>query len=222
MKNSLIVILSLLLISACSNRLQVPDSKSGFLNDYHLFKPNPDNENSWVRVKRGFKVADFANYQSIALAPIEVWLTPDKPYQIKDKEKQERLTAYFEQQIKAKVGDNYQFVKPGTPGSLLIRMAITNISEKAPELEALDILPFRIVMNAGESAYRLATAQKAVIGSASLEAEFVDTDSQKGLVAVIVNNNSGEINVDDKVNNIDSIKAVVDDWVNKLANALTQ
>jgi len=220
MKSTFIVILSLLLISACSHRLQAPDSKSGFLKDYHLFKPNPQNDHSWVRTKRGFKLEDFAKYQSIALAPVELWLTPDKPHQIKDKSKQKRLTAYFEQQIKAKVGNKYQFVEPGTEGALLIRMAITNITEKSPDIDPLDILPFRIVMNAGESAYRLATKQKAVIASASLEVEFVDTDANRGLVAVIIHHTSDEMNVADNTSNIDSGKAIVDDLVNKLADAL--
>lgn len=208
------------LILGCSNRLQVPDSKSGFLEDYHLFKPNPYNENSWVRTSRGFKLNDLSNYQAIAVAPIEVWLKSNTPYQIKDENKQQRLTAYFEQQIKAKVGDKFQIVPPGTKKSLLVKIAITNIEERAPEMEALDILPFRIVMNAGESAYLLATDQKAIIGNASIEAELVDSDSGKGLVAIIVNNTSGEINVADNETNIDSIKAIVDDWVNKLVNAI--
>ena len=222
MKKILFILVTLSLLFGCSNRLQLPDSKSGFLKDYHLFKPNPQAENSWFRAKRNFSLADLQNYQSIALAPIELWLDPTKPVQIKDKSKQQALTNYFAQQIKAKVGDKYQIVAPGTQGSLLIRMALTNLEEKSPELEALDILPFRIVMNAGESAYRLAAGKKAVIGAASLEAEFVDTDSGRGLVAVIVNSNSGEINVDDKPDNIDSIKAVVDNWVERLANALKE
>jgi len=220
MKKTLVLLISLSFLFGCSSRLQVPDSKSGFLKDYHLFKPNPERDNSWVRTKHGFRLTDLQNYQTVAIAPIELWLNPNKPIQIKDKSKQLALTTYFEQQIEAKIGDKYQIVSPGTKGSLLIRLAITHLSEKSPEFEALDILPFRIVMNAGESAYRLAAEKKAVIGSASLEAEFVDTNSGKGLVAVIVNSDSEEMNVDDNKDNIDSIKTVVDNWVNRLAKTL--
>jgi len=224
MKNLVLLFLALsftlALLSGCSNRLQVPTSKSGFLINYHLFKPNPQNDNAWIRTRRGFNLNELSKYDSIAFAPIELWLEEKKAFQIKDKAKQTRLTAYFEQQIKAKIGDKYQIVPPKTKGSLLIRLALTNLEEKSPELEVLDILPFRIVMNAGESAYRLATEKKAVIGGASLEAEFVDTDSGKGLVAIIVNNTSDEMNVDDNPENIESIKVIIDDWVSKLASAL--
>lgn len=215
-----VIILLCSLIFGCSNRLQVPDSKSGFLKNYHLFKPNPYNENSWVRTTLGFDLQDLSEYQTIAIAPIEIWLQSGSQYQISDKNKQRRLTAYFEQQINEKIGDMHQIVPVGTKQSLLVKIAITNIEEKSPDIEALDILPFRIVMNAGESAYLLATNQKSVIGNASIEAELVDSDSGESLVAVIVNNSSGEINVADRETNIDSIKAIVDDWVGKLVNAI--
>ena len=74
---------------------------------------------------------------------------------------------------------------------------------------------------AGEQVYLMATAQKAVIGAASLEVEFVDTNSNRGIVAVIVNNKTSEVNVSDDETNIESVKLVIDDWVERLAKALT-
>lgn len=222
MKNTILLLMTIALLFGCSNRLQVPDSKSGFLSDYRLFKPNPRMDNSWVRVKQNVSLETLQNYKSIAIAPVELWLDPNKPTHIKDKSKQEALNAYFEQLIKSKIGNNYQIVPEGTKDSLLIRLALTNLEEKSPEFEVLDILPFRIVLNAGEGAYRFATDQKAVIGEAGLEAEFVDTNTGDGLVAIIMNSKSDEMNVDDQPSNIDSIKAVFDGWVEQLASALNE
>jgi len=215
------IILIFLLVSGCTNRLAQPEFKSGFLKDYRLFKKNPNTENSWIRTKPGFRLTKLKQYKKIALNPIEIWLDSTKKANIKDPVKQAKLTAYFEQQIKNKVGDRFEFVEPGTKDSLLIRMALTNIEELEPKLSPLDVLPFRIVMMAGEQAYLLATAQKAVIGAASLEVEFVDTNSNRGIVAVIVNNKTNEVNVSDNDSNIESVKLVIDDWVERLAAALT-
>jgi hypothetical protein len=222
MKKTILLLMTITLLFGCSSRLQVPDTKSGFLNDYRLFKPNPRLDNSWVRVKQNVTLETLQNYKSIAIAPVELWLDPNKPTHIKDKNKQEALNAYFEQLIKERIGNKYQIVPKGTKDSLLIRLALTNLTEKTPEFEVLDILPFRIVLNAGEGAYRLATDQKAVIGEAGLEAEFVDTNTGEGLVAIIMNSKSDEMNVNDQPNNIDSIKAVIDAWVEQLANALNE
>jgi len=222
MKQTIFLLMTIVLLSGCSNRLQVPDSKSGFLNNYHLFKPNPRMDNSWVRTKKNVTIETLKSYKSIAIAPIELWLAPRKPTQITDKNKQKALNAYFEQLIKDKLADSYKIVPQGTKDSLLIRLALTNIEEKSPEFEVLDILPFRIAINAGEGAYRLATDQKAVIGEAGLEAEFVDTNTGDGLVAIIMNSKTDEMNVDDKASNIDSLKAIIDGWVAQLANALQE
>jgi len=222
MKKFIVLLATFALLVGCSNRLQVPESKSGFLKDYHLFKPNPRMDNSWVRSKGNVNLKTLQNYKKIAIAPIELWLESNMPTHIKDKNKQKSLNAYFEQLIKAKISDVYQIVSPGTKDSLLIRLALTNLEENSPEFEVLDLLPFRIVMNAGEGAYRLATDQKAVIGKAGLEAEFVDTNSDEGLIAIIINSKSDEMNVDDNPNNIDSIKAIINAWVSQLAIALNE
>jgi hypothetical protein len=221
MKKLIFALLAIVILTGCTNRLQRPDYKSDFLQNYLLFKPNPKMENSWVRVRPAYRKHKFTSYKKIALNPIEIWLNPNEPANIVDKEKQKLLTGYFEEQIKKQVGDSFEFVEPGTKDSLLIRIALTNIKELEPELSPLDILPFRIVMEAGKQVYLLASAQKAVIGAATLEVEFVDTNSNKGLVAVIVSNDTGEVNVSDNETNVESIKLVVDNWVERLALALT-
>lgn len=218
----LLVSLAIIFIAGCSTRLQEPDNKSGFLNDYHLFKPNPSAEDSWVRVTQHFDLDKFKAYDKIAIAPVELWLNKNEPYLIKDKGKQEALTRYLEDTIKAKFNGRKQIVEQGTPGALLIRTAITHLGEKSPDFQARDLLPFRIVKNAGESAYLAATDQKSVIGRAGLEVEFVDNDSGNGLVAVILDSLSDELTVADKPNNIDALKAVVDNWAERLVSAFDE
>lgn len=222
MKKLIFLLTTLALLVGCSNRSQVPESKSGFLKDYHLFKPNPDMDNSWVRSKGNVNLKTLQSYNKIAIAPVELWLESNKPSHIKDKNKQKALNAYFEQLIKAKISNEYQIVSPGTKDSLLIRLALTNLEENSPQFEVLDILPIRIVMNAGKGAYRLATDKKSVIGEAGLEAEFVDTNSGEELIAIIMDSKSDEMNVDDSPNNIDSIKAIMNGWVSQLVIALNE
>jgi len=215
------IVLTSLILSGCANHLKQPEFKSGFLKEYRFFRANPNTDNSWVRTKPGFRLTKLQQYKKIALNPIEIWLDPNEAANIVDLKKQAKLTAYFEGKIKEKVGERFEFVEPGTKNSLLIKIALTNIQELEPELSPLDVLPFRIAMMAGEQVYLLATAQKAVIGAASLEVEFVDTNTNRGIVAVIVNNKTDEVNVSDDDINIESIKLVVDQWVERLALALT-
>jgi len=221
MKVLIALVLTSLIISGCANRLKQPEFKSGFLKDYRFFRATPNTDNSWIRTKPDFKLTKLQQYNKIALNPIEIWLNPNEAANIIDQKKQAKLTAYFEEKIKDKVAERFEFVEPGTKNSLLIRIAFTNIQELEPELSPLDALPFRIIMKAGEQAYLLATAQKAVIGAASLEVELVDTNTNRGIVAIIVSSKTNEVNVNDDKANVESIKLVVDQWVERLAEALT-
>ena len=221
MHKFVLTLLALLLIVGCSNRLQKPEYKSDFLKDYRLFRPHPNVENTWIRLRPAFRKHPLSQYKKIVLNPIEIWLNPNASANIIDKDKHKQLTDYFEQQIKKQAGKHIEIVEPGSPDSLLIRIAFTNINEIEPDMSPLDFIPLRMVMMAGKEAYLLASAQKAVVGAATLEVEFVDTNSSRGLAAVIVSNNSGEVNVSDNDTNTESVKLVIDDWVERLIHALT-
>ena len=96
MKLSLTIIFISLLVTGCANRLEQPEFKSGFLEDYRFFKANPNTENSWIRTKPGFRLTKLEKYKKIALRPIEIWLNPKEKSNIIDPVKQAKLTDYFE------------------------------------------------------------------------------------------------------------------------------
>ena len=217
---AIVVALVALTMIGCASQPQAPQETSGFLSGYQDFRPNPQQENSWIRTANGFTRETLTSYDKIALAPIEIWLNDQSKFEIQDKEKQQQLTQYFEQQIRTKIDSKYQFVPHGTPDSLSIQLALTNIEELDPEIMVRDFLPIAMARNAVQSTYRLAAAKKAVIGAASLEAKFVDTNTNNELIAVVVNSESDEMNVADEPENIESIKTIVEIWVDRLATAL--
>lgn len=216
----LLTILWLVSVAACSSLPTKPDHQSGFLANYEGFKPNPRADNSWVRSKPGITKADFQSYQKVAVAPIEVWLNGQTQQMALTPAMQKDISAYFQAQIAEGLKGHYQMVPEGTADALVINMAFTNISESKPGMSPLDVLPFRIVTNAGKNLYRLVANKKAVIGKASLEASFVDANSSDELAAIIVSHSSGAMNVEDTPDNVDSIKAVVDHWGARLVDTL--
>lgn len=219
MKNMILLIWLALGLCACASSVK-PKAKSEFLKNYTHFKPSPRAKETWISTNSQFDYAQFIAYQRIAFAPIEIWPSKSQQLTIHDIEKQEAITQYFEDAIKKRLKGNKQIVRPGTQGALLVKMAITYIDERSPELEALDILPFRIVMNGGELAYLAATDQKVVVGKATVEVEFVDVDSNQGIAAAIISNTTGEMHVKNSDNNIETAKAILDNWAERLYNAV--
>ena len=209
-----------LFISGCASTT-APKYKSDFLKDYKQFRPNPNADDAWISATSAFDIETFRAYNKMAIAPIALWLNKSEPHLIKDKLKQEQLRQYFEQAIKEKVGNSKQIVPIGTADSVQVNLAITYIGEQTPSMEALDILPFRMVMNGGELAYLAATGQKSSVGQAGIEAEFVDTNSGQKLVAAIINSKTQELYVDNKKENIKAIKPILDSWANRLLKAFS-
>lgn len=220
MKKITLFLCTLMLLSACAST-QGPKSKSEFLKSYDNFKPHPQKKGTWFSTTEHFDYQKFKSYDKVAFAPITLWLSKDKPYQIKDIKKQEAIVRYFENTLKKRLNGSKEVVQPGTQDSLLIKLAITYIGERSSALEALDFLPFRIVMNGGEMAYLTATDQKIAIGEATIEVEFVDTNSNLGLVSAILENETDEIYVNDTDDNIEAAKAILNSWTERLHLALS-
>ena len=219
MKSSFILVITLLVLAGCAST-QKPLQTTGFLQGYTDFKPNPNAENSWYSITPSFDHEAFLSYERIAFAPIELWLEPDKPYQIKDIKKQEAVTQYFESAVKQRMKASKEIVRPGTKDSILVKMAITYLGERSPDLSPLEILPFKMVMNGGEVAYLAATGQKVVIGEATIEAEFIDTNTNQKLAAVILASDTDEMHVEDSQDNIEAVKSILDHWADRLYKAL--
>lgn len=227
MKFNLLIVITSLFIGVCSSTKQTPSYESGFLNDYVNFKVNPNEDNSFYKKHRNFNVSDFKDYDKVVIAPIEVWLPKTKnntahALTISDKSKQKALTNYFKMQLKQHVTHDIEFVHVDTPGSLTIAIALTNIQEEEIGISLRDLipLPIRVARTVTENTYLLAADKKTVIGAASMEVKFIDTNTNHTLISAIVERETGEIYVDDQKQNIDSLKSVINVWVKRLSNTI--
>ena len=200
---------------------QPPNARTEFLKSYHVFKPNPNASDAWISTTPHFNLDRFKHYQKIAIAPVSLWLEQGQAFQIQDKAKQQQMKQYLEQAIRQQLHSSKQLVPMGTKDALQVNLAITYLGERSPELEPLDILPFRMVINSGELAYLTATKQKKSIGQASLEIAFTDTNTGENLAAAIVKSEYDERYVDDQPDNIEAIKPILDSWAKRLLKALS-
>lgn len=227
MKFNLLIMMTSLFLLACSSTEQTPEYESGFLNDYVNFKVNPNDDNSFYKKHSNFSVSDFKNYKKIVIAPIEIWLPKTKSDAahtliISDKSKQKALTDYFQKQLKRHITHDIEFVPVDTPGSLTLAIALTNIQEEEQSITLRDLIPMpiRIAKTVTENTYLLAAAKKAVIGSASMEIKFIDTNTKHTLISAIVERETDEMYVDDNTHNLDSLKSVINIWVKRLSGTI--
>ena len=156
-------ILVLVLLSACATA----PPHSGFLHDYSNLQPDPEDESLlWWEKKN----VNWKSYNRLMIDPVVIYLHPDAKNRQIDPAVLKELTDYFRNTVILEVQDAYPVVdKPG-PDVLRIRAAITDIIPANPLINTTMILAVGLPVD---------------MGGAAMEAEFLDSMTDKPLGSVV-------------------------------------
>lgn len=166
---ALTVSFALVLSTGCA-RTGKEIKQTGFLGDYPQFQPGPKGGADWVYLKEG---VDFSKYKRIMIDQVVFFFKEDANYKgIHPGELQELSSAFLLEMTMALRGAGaYPSAEEPAPDVLRIRFAITDVVPSKPKLNVLTA-----VMPVGRSAG---------VGQASLEAELLDSMTNKRIGAVI-------------------------------------
>jgi len=155
-------------------------SYSGFLTDYPVFKPGPEGGADFVYMKEG---VDFASYDKVMMDQVVFYFKEDADYKGVHPEELQELASAFNESVFDALQDAYPLVgKPG-PGVLRIRTAITDVASSKPALNTIStFLPIGLAISTAKKA---ATGVHSGVGQASMEAEFLDSQTNERLGAAI-------------------------------------
>jgi hypothetical protein len=162
---------------------------SGFLEDYPTFKKGKKGVDM-VYVKEG---VDFKKYKRIMLDQVVFYFKKDSEYKgIQPDKIQELADAYNKAFIDA-LNEAYPLTdKPG-PDVMRVRVAITDLKASKPVFGTVTtIIPIGIGVNLIKKG---ATGKWVGIGSASMEAEFLDSVSNERILAAIDEKAGGKIDL---------------------------
>lgn len=201
-------ITGLIVLSGCSATM--PKTQSGFIDDYEYFSPLNGDTNTLVYSDPSFNAESLRSYQKVYVAPVELWLDGNGTHSVNPIEL--TYAAHkFTQSLRTMLQQHYTLVATPQDDTLEIRAAITRIKFGTPQTNALDFIPFRIVMNAGNAVYLNATGQSDIITQVSLEAEFVS--EQKRVFAISATKSLEDSLADNGEDNINAIQDVLNVWV---------
>ncbi len=140
---------------------------SGFLQDYTALHQDPGDESLfWYEVPD----VDWKKYPKLMIDPVVIYFHPEAKNRQIDPEALKELTGYFRKAVIEEVQDAYPVVEKPGPDVLRIRAAIT------------DIIPANPLINA---AMVVAVGLPVDMGGASMEAEFLESETGKPLGAVV-------------------------------------
>lgn len=182
-----------LALSACQT---VVAEKSGFLRDYSLLKANPQIEG---QLRYQDSSISLKSYTKFMIDPIIVQFAPNAQGVAINPADLVTLTDYFHAAAVKKLSVNFQVVNQPGPGVLRLRVAITDISKTIP---ALNIHPGTKLTGAG-------------LGGASMEAEALDSVSNKRVVAVVETTEGDRFAFAPGLSEFGHAKQVMDIWVDR-------
>ena len=167
-------------IAACSSN--VPKF-SGFLGDYSGLEKGPDGGPDLVYKKPG---VNFSKYHKLMVDKVIFYLSDDTKAIQPDVMKE--LADAFEKELVKHLNDAYPMVNQPGPDVLRIRIAITDVESSNPGLGTVGaVLPVGMAVNLVSNA---ATGSSVNVGSASIEAEFLDSTTGE-VLGKIVDHKSG-------------------------------
>lgn len=186
------------LLAACAGETT---KQSGFLSNYSQLTPDANIEGA-----ASYRAPNLYTYRKFMLDPIVVHFAPKAEGAAIEPDKLKELTDYFYNNAIKALSKNYQVVTEPGPGVSRIRVAITNIEETNP---LLNIHPGTKLTGAG-------------LGGASMEAEAVDSTTNKRIAAIVETARGSRASIVAGLSRFGNAKEVMDGWIERFVKRLDE
>lgn len=178
---TIIAVVVIGLLSACASQKTERISnvkRAGFLSDYSVLKKGGEGQATLVYWNPR---ADFKKYDKVLIEPVTIWLAPgSKLHKISPAQRKELANAFYAE-IRKALSKDYRFVTKPQPGTMRIRVALTDADKSSQALDTIsNIVPQAFIAS---SLVSLATEKATSVGEASAEGEVRDAMSGELLAA---------------------------------------
>ncbi len=136
------VLVGILILAGCAGQSPTGEStvrvenvkKSGFLEDYSILRKGGEGEASLVYWNR---TANFAAYDKVVIDPVTVWLGPNSSLKNVSPRVRQQLANEFHAAIFKELSKDFGVVKELAPGTMRVRVALTDAKESNPTLDTI-------------------------------------------------------------------------------------
>jgi Protein of unknown function (DUF3313) len=178
MTRSRMLAVTLLFTAACAARhARKPTDTSGFLDDYSLLRPGEPGEVAWVYRSPD---ANWTAYDKVLFEPVTLWRSGRNTLAAVPEGDLLRLIADLQTAVRRRLGDGFELVDRPQPGTMRIRLAITEARASDP---VLDVLRGRGDGEATQGTGPLHPETRRFIEKAQIEGEIRDAGTDRLLAA---------------------------------------
>ena len=170
-----------LALAACGTTQQTRDFRySGFLKNYAQLEPGGSDEARLIYID---PKADFTAYDSVLIEPITIWRTVGSNIPKLSAQDHQQLANHLHWAIVKQLESDYTIVQRPGKGVLRLRAAITEAKGSSVVMDTISsITPQMRLISGGK---KLVTGTHAFVGKAGVEAEILDSLSNRRLMAAL-------------------------------------
>lgn len=168
-------------LGACQTTRQARSVEpSGFLGDYSMLQEGAKGEALLVYIAPG---VDWKSYDKVLLDSVTIWGSEDSSLKDAPKDQLQHLTDLFYKDVYDELAKDYKMVDQPGPGTLRIRLAITEAKGSMVVLDTItSVVPqLRIVTTLGQ----FALGNSLITGKAAAEVEVADSMTGRRLGAAV-------------------------------------
>jgi len=211
----LVVLISFSSIITIGCRSKV--KQSGFLTDYPQFEKGPSGGVDLVYFKEG---VDFKSYDKIMMDQVEFYFSEDSKHKGINADTINKLSDAFHKAMVKALKDEYPFVSEPGPGVLRARFAITKVKSAIPVVSSItSVMPAGIALSIVKKGV---TGTHMNVGGASMEAEFLDAQTNDRVAVVIDERSGAKYKVHDGLTKWGYTKDVFNFWAKRLRKFLDE
>ncbi len=209
------VLVAILFVTGCAGKKDIEGT--GFLRDYSKMKQGQDNQ----ALKRYIDPSvDFSRYDKVMIDKVVFYFKGDSKEVGIQPDELKMLADYFEKALVKALQDAYPVVTQPGPDVLRIRIAITGVKAGNPVLApASAVLPLGAAVNALSN---LTTGESISVGEASMEAEFLDSQTGRVIAQVMDHRTGSTYSTGTIGGKWGHAKEIFQDWAKRLRQWLDQ
>lgn len=206
------------LLGACATMQARSTTESGFLGNYSQLKEGGDGKALLVYID---SQADFKSYKSILMDPVKLYASSENSMENVSLEDRKKLLNYADAAIRKQLAKDYVLVQQPGPGVMRLRFALTETDSSYVVLDTIStVVPVGLALAGIQT---LATGSCSFVGSAGAEAELLDSQSGKRLMAAVDRRVGGKVTGEgDKFDEWRTVENAIDYWAEKLRTRLAE
>ncbi len=213
----------MLLLAGCAGQSPVAEptvrienvKKSGFLEDYSILRKGGEGEASLVYWSQ---TANFSAYDKVVIDPVTVWLGPDSSLKNVPPKVRQRLANEFHAAIVKELSKDFGVVKELAPGTMRVRVALTDAKESNPTLDTIStFIPQARML---QTVATMGSDTAGFVGEASAEGEVRDALTG-ALLAAGVDRRAGTKSLEDSsFDSWDDARRAFEAWAKQFSTNL--